>query len=785
MASGAAGRAALAALLLFVSEVPSRADARPGDDPGAAYDGHVMPRVELPRLESVGADEMVIDGKLDEAVWSGAARLTGFSQYQPIDERPAQQRTEVLVWYSPTALYFAVIADDRDPASVRATLADRDRLDQEDTVTIFLDTFADRRRAFFFGVNPFGIQEDGVQTEGASGTGANRNDGSRRFGTTIDKSPDYRFESKGRLTATGYTVEIRIPFKSLRFPNGSRQSWRLNVLRKVQRSGYQDTWTEVRRTNPSFLAQAAPIGLHDLKRGVVTEVQPFVTARADGSRSDAAARFSRGAADPEAGVNARVGFSGFSLDATVNPDFSQIESDAGLVTVNERFALFYAEKRPFFLEGIELFATPNQLVYTRRIVDPLVGAKVTGKLGRLGAAALTAVDESAGTRQLVTAARVRADLGAASTAGITVTDREGSLAANRVLAADARMVFGLYYVQGQLGRSWTTAGGTSQGDAPIWLAEFDRTGRNFGFNYKVNAIGDGFTASAGYVPRQDSVEAHAFNRLSAYGPPGALVESARFQLNLTRYWRYAEFLEAPPVEGTDNPNVTLVLRGGWNVATGLRREFFRLNPLDYAKYDVRVGDATMPFAPAIGMSGLNSLTLTITTPVFRTFNGSVDIRRGGTALFAEGSRGVERRYVVSVTARPAPSIRLAASLTSTRLTRDVDGSEFARTSIPRLVAEYQATRTIFFRLVGEYRSEGYEILRDSALRPLLSGGLPYAPADRRGLRVDALFSYQPTPGTVAFFGYGSSLDRDPARAAGPLVRTRDGFFVKLSYLFRK
>jgi hypothetical protein len=124
-------------------------------------------------------------------------------------------------------------------------------------------------------------------------------------------------------------------------------------------------------------------------------------------------------------------------------------------------------------------------------------------------------------------------------------------------------------------------------------------------------------------------------------------------------------------------------------------------------------------------------------------------------------------------------------VTAARLVRAADRSEFARTTIPRLVAEYQATRTIFFRLVGEYRSERYALLRDGNLLPLFYLGLPYAPPDRRGLRLDGLFSYQPTPGTVAFFGYGSSLDPDPSRVAGPLFRSHDGFFVKLSYLFRR
>lgn len=179
------------------------------------------------------------------------------------------------------------------------------------------------------------------------------------------------------------------------------------------------------------------------------------------------------------------------------------------------------------------------------------------------------------------------------------------------------------------------------------------------------------------------------------------------------------------------------------------------------------------------------MNLNVTTPVYRKFNGSLEMRRGGAALFAEASPGLERRFVVSATARPAPAIRLAATLTLARLLREMDSSEFARTAIPRLVAEYQTTRTIFFRLVGEYRSERYALLRDANLRRCCTRGCRMRPGDRRGLRLDALFSYQPTPGTVAFFGYGSSLDPDPARVAGPLLRSSDGFFVKLSYLFRQ
>ena len=331
-----------------------------------------------------------IDGQLDEPVWSQATRLTGFWQYQPVDGRPAEERTEVLVWYAPDAIHFGIVAHDRLPSAIRATVADRDNIDSEDQVVLDIDTFHDRRRAFFFGVNPLGVQSDGVRSEGAGQV-------SSLIPGSVDKNPDFVWESKGRITEQGYQIEIRIPFKSLRYPTGQEQSWGFNVTRIVQRTGYTDTWTDVRRANASFIGQEGAIGgLHDMRHGVTVEAQPFLTATANGGRDLASGDFDREDVDPDAGLNLRLGFTSYALDATINPDFSQVESDEGQVTVNERFALFFPEKRPFFLEGIELFGTPQSLVYTRRIVDPKAGAKLTGKFGQLGVAHLTAVDETAG-----------------------------------------------------------------------------------------------------------------------------------------------------------------------------------------------------------------------------------------------------------------------------------------------------------------------------------------------------------------------------------------------------
>ncbi|RPJ84043.1 MAG: hypothetical protein EHM13_05880, partial [Acidobacteria bacterium] len=360
---------------------------RPGEE---VVNGKGGPTVTIPRIEA----EVQVDGRLEEPAWSQAARLGGFWQQQPVDGRPAEEQTEVRVWYSPEAIHFGIIASDSQPGTIRATVADRDNLDQDDTVTIFLDTFNDRRRAFFFTVNPLGAQQDGVQTEGAGSAGHFAGMGGG-YGQG-DRNPDYRFDSKGVVTDTGYVVEVRVPFKSLRYSGTGPQKWGINIQRKVQRTGYQDTWTDVRRASSSFLGQSGAIdGLRDMKRGMVTEIQPFIAAAANGAL-DSDGRFLRGKPDYTPGVNVRLGFTSASVDATVNPDFSQVESDAGQVTANERFALFYAEKRPFFLEGNELFSTPNQLVYTRTIAQPIVGGKFTGKVGQTSFAYLLARDQVEG-----------------------------------------------------------------------------------------------------------------------------------------------------------------------------------------------------------------------------------------------------------------------------------------------------------------------------------------------------------------------------------------------------
>ncbi|HEY4100632.1 MAG TPA: DUF5916 domain-containing protein [Gemmatimonadales bacterium] len=744
----------------------------------AASLGAQAPAVRIPRIDAQPA----IDGVLDEPVWQQAARLDQFKQYRPVDSRPAEDSTVVLVWYSPTAIYFGIRAYDREPSLVHATLSGRDNIASDDEITIYLDTFNDRRRAYVFGSNPLGVQDDGVRSEGGFSTSSNSPG-------TLDRNPDFIYESKGQRTAFGYVIEMRIPFKSLRYAGGNEQTWGINVDRITQRTGYEDTWTDVRRASESFLAQDGTItGIHGIHRGVVTEVQPEMTAQLEGNRTPGGS-FERGNVEPSLGGNARLGFTSVTLDGTVNPDFSQVESDAGLVTINQRFALFYPERRPFFLEGIELFASPNNLVYTRTIVDPAGGLKLTGKFGPWTVAHLTAIDEPTGAPEaLANMTRIRHDIGSNSVAGVTVTDREADGMFNRVASADTRILFGkVYYVQAQLAGSSTrdSSNGATR-SAPLWDLEYDRTGRAWGFNYLATGIDQDFSAQSGFVPRTGVVMSHAYNRFSWYGARGAAIEQFSVFGGTQQIWNYDDFLHRRPIEGDGDITATLRLRGGWNLTANGADAFTRFDRSTYASYAVQSGDLVVPFVVPSGIFGAWNDGITVATPLFQHYEASVNVSGGTTPIFPEAARGTAFNVNASLTVRASSSVRAFATLTYSRLRRANDGSEFARTIIPRLKVEVQPTRALFVRVVAQYLSQRQAALQDGATGlPVAIAGVPAVASRSDSLRVDWLLSYQPHPGTEFFLGYGSTLEGDRPFTFRYLTRQQDGFFVKLAYLFRR
>ena len=342
----------------------------------------------------------------------------------------------------------------------------------------------------------------------------------------------------------GYVVEVRIPFKSLRFKETPEQSWGLHVFRKVQRLGFSDSWAPVTGNLANGLAQAGTLdGLRQLDPGPFLKVNPFVTGRRVGL-VNAAGAFERDDAEGDLGFNLTYGLtSNLTLDATYNPDFSQIEADAGQIAVNERFALFFPEKRPFFLEGSETFSLPQQIVYTRSIVSPIAGAKITGKVGNFTLGYLGALDRpTEGEDATVNVVRVRKDVGGSSTLGLVYTDRTHSGDDyNRVAGADARLVFGSRYSLSLLGALSRTEAGSQPLDGSLLAASFNRAGRTLALEFQVEDIAPDFPAGSGFIQRIGETHINGNFSLAWYGSPGATVERVSPYTNVEGYWDHDAF----------------------------------------------------------------------------------------------------------------------------------------------------------------------------------------------------------------------------------------------------
>ncbi len=750
-------------------------------------------KVRPPRLDEAPA----VDGVLDEPAWQRAARLTGFSQYAPVDGRLADDRTDVLVWYSPTAIHFGIQAE-AAPGSVRASLASRDKLDADDSIQIFLSTFNDGRQAWLFAVNPLGVQADGTLVEGAGSAKQGDFGGLLSAREPPDLSPDFVFESKGRLTPTGFEIEVRIPFKSLRFPSAEAQSWGLHVIRRSQSSGHEDSWSPARRAAASFLGQAGTLeGLTDLRPGLVLDLTPILTQSVEGTPS--AGGWGYNADAPSPGANLRWGVtSNLTLSGTANPDFSQVESDVQQFAYDPRVAVFYAEKRPFFLDNSELFDTPNNLIYTRRIADPDAAAKLTGKLAGTSLAALFAVDgdaaSSSGAKHpLFGILRVQRDLGTGSKAGLVYTDREEGADSNRVLGADARFTWGeLYSLQLQAAASRTQEGDAPAVTAPLWQAALARNGRAFGFRYLITGIDGDFRTDSGFISRGNLVRANLDHRRTFFGKAGSLLESFSADVVVDGIWKYRNFPDQELIEKKLHINNNATLRGGWKAGMSVLVESFGFDSELYGDYALLAADGSrLPFTGTPSIHNLD-FNLSLKTPQFSKFAGTVSYLWGKDENFFEWSPADIIYLTVTADWRPTEKLRLNAQYQHQQFDRRSDGSTVGIRRIPRLKLEYQISRSTFLRAVAEYDAARQDDLRDDSrtelpivIRDPATG--EYQPAlgsTRNRLRGDLLFAYQPRPGTVFFAGYGSTFAKQEPLGPRQLRRESDGFFFKLSYLFR-
>ncbi|MFL6290939.1 MAG: DUF5916 domain-containing protein, partial [Thermoanaerobaculia bacterium] len=371
------GLAGLALLAMIVPGAPLAAKQGEGKEGRAA--GPVRPPYAVARATSA----IKVDGNLDEAAWQAAAVIDLAFETRPAENTAPPVKTECLITHDDDSIYVAFRAHDPDPSQIRAHLSDRDKAFDDDFVGIVLDPFNDERRAFEFFVNPFGIQMDLFMDD---------------VGGNESETWDAIWTSAGRVTGSGYEVEIAIPFSSLRFPRTEGdQIWGFDALRFYPRNQRHRIASQPMDRNVScYLCQVSKMaGFAGVTPGLNMELVPTLTATRTDAKPDAFQdRLAEGDVETEPGITGKWGITpNLTLNAAINPDFSQVEADAAQLDVNTTFALFFPEKRPFFLEGADFFRTPFEAVFTRNVSDPEWGLKLTGKEGKNAVGVFVAQDD--------------------------------------------------------------------------------------------------------------------------------------------------------------------------------------------------------------------------------------------------------------------------------------------------------------------------------------------------------------------------------------------------------
>ena len=508
---------------------------------GAGYGALVgRPRVRAARVDSPPQ----IDGRLDDEAWRTAAMLTEFVQQAPLDGAPATEQTEVYVAYDRDHIYFGFYLHYSDPGIMRANRVDRDTAWQDDLITVYLDTFLDQQRSYDFDLNAYNVQGDGVINTGLQQGGPI---------PIADRSWDALFHSGTEIVEDGYTAEMAIPFKSLRYPQrpaGVEHRWGFQIVREIKGKDQENVvWAPMSRDVRSFMEQMGVLeGMTDLSTSRNLELLPTFTAIRYESIDDVSGALVNRGTDPEGGLNVKYGItSNLTADFTANPDFSQIESDLPQIEINQRFPLFFPELRPFFLEGAEIFniPAPVNLVHTRTLVDPNLGAKLTGKVGKTTLGVMLADDEAPGRRvglgergyddnARVVIGRARYDLYAESHIGAVVTDRTFLDGYSQVGGIDGQFRLGrasrlnVIAVQSQ----HRDEEGTER-SGPMWGALFQHAGRHLAATVFAAQIHPDFRTDVGFVQRVDQQLAGA-NLRYRWWPESWIINwgpSVNYQLN--------------------------------------------------------------------------------------------------------------------------------------------------------------------------------------------------------------------------------------------------------------
>ena len=712
------------------------------------------------RIQKLSAPPKLEDF-LGGRVPDGMTPVTGFRQREPEDGQPASRETKAFLGYDDQNFY-AVFLCKEDPAKVRARMSKRENIMGDDVVGVILDTFHDHHRAYEFLVNPLGIQLDGI-------TSAGQED---------DFSFDTLWHSEGRLTPDGYAVLMAIPFRSLRFSGADVQEWGIALARILPLHNETSFWPYMTKNINGFHQQMATLtGLERITAGRNIQLIPygdFTGARFLDETNGAYDRSREG----RAGLDAKMVIQdAFTLDLAVKPDFSQVESDEPQVTINQRFEVQFPEKRPFFIENANYFNTGETLFFSRRISDPQLGARITGKVGRWAVGALVMDDKGPGEqvgegepgrgdRAVVAVARVAREFGNESAIGAMVTSRDFGSGSNRVGSVDLRFHVGKNVsLQAQvIGSRTTDMSGHSQ-DGHAYRASLDYSSRTFSASSTYKDRSADFHTDLGFVPRVDIRQwenevGYKFfpkkSRLLSWGP--ALETSVIWdQSNRLQEW------EVSPEIETEFPAST-------QVHTGYSRSYELFEGIGFRKHNARVF---------------------METEWLKWLSGSLSGSIGQAINYYPGSGllpflGSTRSAEAGLTFRPAPALRIEETYIYESLkTRDANafwaaGDSIFSLHLWRTKANYQFTRELSLRAIIDYNV----VLPNERLVNLEH--------DKR-FTLDLLGTYLLNPGTALYIGVTdayANLKVDPRyspalqRIDRATTSTGRQFFVKVSYLLR-
>lgn len=688
--------------------------------------------LRIPRL----TEAPKIDGVLDNPIWeTQALKVEDFVQLAPKENGVPTERTVAYLAFDEKNLYVAFRAFDSQAGKVRCSITKRDGCMEDDWVFIMLDTFNEKRRAFSFLLNPAGVQMDMMRIE----EGGNDN---------MDDSWDTVFASDGKIDAEGYTVEMAIPFKSLRFPNVDPKTWNIVLGRNLPRTGEIILYPTFSRDIPGLLSNGRPYLLQGaVERSRNVEVMPFVTSLARGGPAVEGRKL-----DFEPGANFKLGLSSnTTLDLTANPDFSQIEADEPKIDYNLRYALRYNEKRPFFLEGMEIFNSPEiETVYTRQINDPIFGAKASGKAGRFTYGLLSAYDMhpveslwdiSGGTGLENTKAfsnvfRTKADVGTGSYVGFTLTDKElGGGTWSRLGGLDGQLRFkDRVFFNFQALASSSSLEGDRTDFAPGLYGELYYTTKHWTLGGFYKAIHPDFQASLGFVNRTDYRSAGGFASYVIY-PDKKYLNQVRVRLQAGQRFGYADSVKQ---DTWFRPSVQFRMTEFNQVFVSYEAGMERFAGVDFKKQNLSLE------AQFLYISWM---------PMFLFFETGDSINYDPDDPYL----GYSNTYGISLTFKPNKRLQLGTDFSKQTFWDRDGGAGNWDYNVVREKVTYQVSKTLSFRAIVDYN-----FFYKQAFGSLLA-------------------SWVLRPGTVFFLGFDNNYLRDEF---GKLIRDNYNVFVKFSYWWR-